>query len=240
MSDEIQRTLNLFHEPGSVVELRLIGLKNNRFRPSNASGYFTDFDEAAELATRYEAERHPESICFTFNSINPRLLARSPELITEHLSKTTSDNDVIRRRWLLVDFDPDRPSGVSSTDDELEAARCVAQQARDWLIERHSFPEPIEAMSGNGWHLMFPIDLPNSPESKVMIENNLQAIAAHIGDGDSGVSVDTSVSNASRVAKLYGTMARKGYEMPGMPHRRSQIVHVPDSLQISNHGGETR
>lgn len=47
MKDQILRTLNLFHEPGSVVELRLIGLKNGRYRPSNASGYFTDFEKAA-------------------------------------------------------------------------------------------------------------------------------------------------------------------------------------------------
>lgn len=240
MKDQILRTLNLFHEPGSVVDLRLIGLKNGRYRPSNASGYFTDFGKAAELAAHYESTRQPESICFTINSINPRLLARSPEQITEHLSKTTSDHDVIRRRWLLVDVDPDRPSGVSSTQEELEAARSVAQQARDWLIERFCFPEPIEAMSGNGWHLMFPIDLPNSPESTVTIANDLQAIAARFGGGDTGVSVDTSVSNAARVVKLYGTMARKGHEMPGIPHRRSEIVHVPDSLQNSNQEGGTR
>ena len=54
MKGQILRTLNLFHEPGSVVELRLIGLKNGRYRPSNASQFFTDGRNRIRMSGRWK------------------------------------------------------------------------------------------------------------------------------------------------------------------------------------------
>jgi hypothetical protein len=54
MKDQILRTLNMFHEPLSVVELRLIGLKNGRHRPVNASGFFTDGRNRIRLFGRWK------------------------------------------------------------------------------------------------------------------------------------------------------------------------------------------
>src|SRR5262249_32077297 len=44
---------------------------------------------------------------------------------------------------------------------------------------------------------------------------------------DDAVKVDTSVSNAARIWKLYGTMACKGDSTPDRPHRMASILHVP-------------
>ena len=44
--------------------------------------------------------------------------------------------------------------------------------------------------------------------------------------------VDASVSNASRITKLYGTMTRKGHDTNECPHRRSELIYVPDYLEV--------
>ena len=41
--------------------------------------------------------------------------------VMPHAKHTTGDTDVVRRRWLLTDFDPIRPTGIGSTDEEHEA-----------------------------------------------------------------------------------------------------------------------
>jgi hypothetical protein len=238
MSKDIYRTLRLFHPTGGVVEIRVLGIPG-RGRPHMASGYFTDFREAARQAVRYDREKSPLGIYFTPNCLNPAVLARSPEKITEYATDTTSDHDVIHRQWLLIDIDPDRPTGIPSSDEELEAARIVGQQVRDWLMNQHGFLEPIEAMSGNGWHLMFPIDLPNSLDATERVKGVLHAAASRFGGDNTPaglptVTVDTSVCNPGRLTKLYGTKVRKGHAIEGRPLRRSQIIRVPDALNISD------
>jgi len=240
---EIYRTLTLFHEPGSVIEIRVLGIPD-RGKPHQASGYFTDFQTAAKAVASCDAFRSPSGIYFVMNRLNPALLARSPDRLTDYPQATTSDADIIQRQWLLIDVDPDRPKGISSSDEELNAARIVAGDARDWLRTEAQFLEPIEAMSGNGWHLLFPIDLPNDQESTATVKSILAAVAATFGadktpDGLPKVTVDTAVFNPSRITKLYGTVARKGYEIGGRPHRRSEIVSVPDYLKPQAEKGES-
>jgi hypothetical protein len=241
MIHELYRTLRLFHEQGDVAEIRILDIPG-RGRPYQAAGYFTDFRKAAELAAEYDRKRKPSGIYFPFNFLNPALLARSPERITDYQRDTTSDVDITKRLWFLVDVDPVRPKGIPSSDEELEASRIVAHEVRDFLMSEHSFYEPVEAMSGNGWHLLFPIYLQNTELSTRIVKSILQAAAARFGGpntpaGLPSVTIDTSVFNASRITKLYGTVARKGHEIPGRPIRRSKLVYVPDYLEPAEDGG---
>ena len=231
----IYRSLCLFHTPESVLEVRILGIPG-RGRPHNASGYFTDYRKAASQIVGFDLNRNPTGIYFTFNAVNPALLARSPDCVTEYLSDTTCDRDIIRRKWLLIDIDPDRPKGIPSSDEELESARTVGQGVRDWLFEEHGFFEPVEAMSGNGWHLLFPVDLANDDASTQAVKGVLEATAARFGGdrtpaGLPRVTVDTAVFNAARITKLYGTLVRKGHGIAGRPQRRSRLVYVPDYLE---------
>ena len=66
---------------------------------------------------------------------------------------------------MYIDLDPDRPAAVSSTDEQHAAAKAVAEHCRDWLHHDCGWPDPIFANSGNGWHLLYRIDLPNDKES---------------------------------------------------------------------------
>lgn len=241
---QIRRTLALFHQPGDTVETRVVGIPSLRGKPHNAAGYFRDFDAAAEAAAEYEMKRRPAAIYFVMNRCDPALYARSPDCITDYLEQTTTDHDIKRRRWLLVDVDPTRPAGIGSTDEQLAAAYAVAESIREWLMER-GWPEPIIAMSGNGYHLLFPINLPNNKRSAAMISGILKALDAQFSakrdadeeqdaeeDGQILIGIHMTVFNAARITKLYGTMVRKGHSTAEQPHRRSEIIYVPDYLDV--------
>lgn len=227
-----ERALSVLHPPGSTVELRFLGIKG-KGRPYNAVGYYRDFAKAGRDIAEIET-RGFDGAYTVLNRITDDLFSRSPDQITDYPKATTTDADIIRRQWLPIDVDPVRPSGVSSTDDELQAAENLAADVRDWLTETHGWPEPIEAMSGNGWHLLFGIDMPNDQESKTLIENILKAAKAEAEKRQPAdaprCTVDTTVFNAARIFKLYGTMAGKGFDTPERPHRRSYLAYVPDQL----------
>lgn len=168
------------------------------------------------------------------NRLNPDLLARYANKTVKYAEATTTDGDILQRRWLLVDLDPKRPSGISSTDEELEAAGQMAQDVKDHLCGELHWLEPVEALSGNGWHLLFPIDLPNDSASTELVKKTLLGLESKFNTGTSGVGVDTSVFNAARITKLYGTTARKGSDVPRRPHRQSRIMCVPDNLELAS------
>ncbi len=124
-----------------------------------------------------------------------------------------------------MDFDPVRPSGVSATDAEKKAARQRALEAREFLREI-GWPEPVVGDSGNGYHLLYRIELPNDRESLELVKGTLEALAFRFSDR--AVEVDTTTCNAARIWKLYGTTARKGDDTEDRPHRRSRLLQVPE------------
>ena len=142
---------------------------------------------------------------------------------------TTSDADILRRRWLPIDIDPLRPSGVSSTDEEHGLALAKADEVARWMAGL-GFPEPIRADSGNGAHLLYRIDLPNDDAATALVKSCLVTLDALFSD--ERVTVDTANFNAARIWKLYGTVSRKGDSTPERPHRRSRIISAPDEQTI--------
>src|SRR5262249_10407498 len=155
----IHRTLTLLHEPGSVVELRIL----NAGRNGTVSGYFTDRDKLAASAAQWSGQA--PGVYVTLNPCNSDLLARAANHIMMRARHTTADANILHRRWLPVDFHPARPSGISSTDAEHTAALEQAAKCRGWLQE-HGWPAPVSADSGNGAHLLYRIDLPNDKTSQ--------------------------------------------------------------------------
>jgi len=205
--------------PGQVVELRILGI--GRRAGHTASGWFNDYAALCEAALRYESQRAPEGVYVTLNPVHEACLARSPNAVREWVKTTTSDKDILRRHWLPVDIDPVRPSGVSSTDAELEAAKAVARSVAAWLEGEFGFPPGVRACSGNGVHLLYRVDVANDDEGKKTVAACLAALSGKF-TSDS-VLVDRSNVNAARIWKLYGTVARKGEALPDRPHRRSSL-----------------
>ena len=136
---------------------------------------------------------------------------------------------MIRRRWLLIDCDPVRPSGISSSDQEH--GRAIATACGIWDDLRSiGWPDPVVCDSGNGAHLLYRLDLANTPAVTQSIKATLAGIAQHSAPDD--VAVDVNVYNASRITKLYGTITRKGDHTQERPHRRSRILEIPDELKV--------
>ncbi len=224
MSEEFRRAVEKLSAPGDVREIR--ALKNG----TTAAGYFDD--AAALVREAGKLEEQGFTVYITANPAHPALLARAENKIKRSMRETTSDRDILRRRWLLIDCDPVRPAGVSATDDEKGAAMQRAREIWNYLRDE-GWPEPLVGDSGNGAHLLCSIDLPNDPESLQLVRGVLEALSFKFSDGL--VSVDTGMHNAARITKLYGTTARKGDSTEDRPHRASKLLKVPDErIEVSS------
>jgi len=224
---EVIRALNLFVGSGGIAEIRIMNAFGVKGR--NDSGYFDNFAQAAGALQQYAMSPKNPGIYFVLNPFDAELMARASNRFQERANDTTQDVDIKSRRWFFIDCDPKRKTGISSTEAEWEAAKKKAEAVAQWLFDEFSFPEPILCSSGNGFHLHYKIDLPADDESRDMIKACLRALAAKFDDD--AVTIDTKVFNAARICKLYGTMARKGDHTDHRPHRMSQILDAPESLE---------
>ena len=232
---DVERFLRVI-QPDGVYEIRVINCPD---RPggsflSTASGYFSDPVLAAKAVADLE-RLNPPAVYVSVNPVANSMLARAANRIIHRTKKTTTKTDVVRRRWLFIDIDAIRPSGVSSTDDELAAALDLAETLRSELIAE-GWPEPLRGMSGNGAYLFWRIDLPNDDDAEVLVKRVLIELARRFNTA--GAEVDLSPHDANRICKVLGTVARKGDPIIGMagfedrPHRQSWFIEPAEDLRI--------
>jgi len=214
--DLILQSCAALFAPGQVTELRVLDVDGREKK--TAAGWFDDWDKLADHALKYE-KRSPYGIYVVANPLHTGCLARLGNSTKDWVKTTSSDRDIIRRNWLLIDLDTDRPSNVSSTDAELQVAIDRAKVIIAWLEDELAFSPGIRAHSGNGIHLMYRVDLPNDDASEKLVHECIAAIGAK--HGGNGILIDQTVFNAARIWKLYGTIARKGESTADRPHRRS-------------------
>jgi len=104
---------------------------------------------------------------------------------------------------LLLDIDPiDKKDGA--TPEQLKAAMLVTKLTRKWFIT-HGCAPPHQAASGNGFHLLYSIDLP------IERADDIHRLLIHLNTmfGTDIVKVDEVVFNPARVTRLYGTFNHK-------------------------------
>ena len=65
------------------------------------------------------------------DALTPDTTINPVELVRTY--NTAADAHIARREWLLLDFDPPRPTDTNSTDTEKAAAHQQAEQCRDEL-----------------------------------------------------------------------------------------------------------
>lgn len=220
---EIKRAINALKEPNDLFEIRVPGA-------ATYSGYFTDTATAIKELSRLNLTGR--NVFITLQNIDKACYSREQHdrMIKIYRQPTTSDGNIKAYEWLLIDLDPERPAGVSSSDEELKEAGETAKRVIGYL-GRHNFTEPIIAMSGNGYHLLYKIDLANTDENKSIVEKALKALDMLFST--KAVKVDTSVFNPARISKLYGTTAQKGANTEERPHRMSKLIRVPDQIQTT-------
>jgi hypothetical protein len=220
--ESVRQSIKLFLRPESITELRIPKAGRERV----ISGYFSDpdrlFSAVSDLNGKFSG------IYTTINEPLSDLLARSANTVKPFASSTTGDAEILRRNWLLLDFDPDRPAGISSTDTEHAEAITKARSVRSSLSSE-GWPMPVLGDSGNGAHLLYSIELENTTETSNLIRSVLQAI--HLRYSTKTVKTDLAVFNASRISKIYGTLVKKGDSTSDRPHRVSRILNLPNPIR---------
>src|SRR4029077_18500161 len=131
--------------------------------------------------------------------------------LTPYIDVTTADTQVIRRDNLLIDADAVRTSETSATDAERDAALRRSADVMEFLSALH-FPLPLVGDSGNGGHLVYKLDLPPTEEFTLLLHEFLEALARRFSD--KAVTIDAKVFNLARITKIFGTLARKGSNVP--------------------------
>ncbi|HLH23488.1 MAG TPA: hypothetical protein VK066_13280 [Chloroflexota bacterium] len=222
-----------FAVPGEVYEVRVPKTRQEgacRFW-GTASGYFND--RAAFIAAVAPITgRDAEMVYITLNPVKRDLLARAHNRLRDKVSTTTTDEAVRYRSRLLIDVDPKRPTGISATEAEMQAALAVRDQIEAYLTDA-GWPLPLyRAMSGNGGALVYRIDLPNDDEATALVKRCLEALAAAFDNA--AVQIDTGVYNAARLTKVIGTVAAKGDDSPdlGRVWRLASAEFTPDTGSV--------
>lgn len=223
---QIRLWWQVFKGDGRLVEIRLLGT-------STYSGYFKDVDMLITALRPYldynNAKYYGQlQAYFTLNDIDDDLYGREQhDKFVKRPKVTTSDGNVIRRRFIMLDFDACRVAGVSANDQEFEKAHMKAVDVYRYLMGQ-GFKEPIITTSGNGWHEYLTCDMPNDDEHNELVKNFLKSLGNMFSDEH--VEIDEKVYNPARVDKMIGSWAKKGSDTQDRKWRIAKIVKVPQDL----------
>lgn len=227
--EEIIRALTLWFQPGDVFEIRALkAITPARQFEHTESGYF-DYDHIRDAADAIGQIRFSAGVYVTVNPVKRDLLARAVNRIRyQKDAPTTADSNILRRKWLLIDCDPVRESGIASSEEEHLAAIEKAKEIRN-ILTAEGWPLPILIDSGNGAHLIYRIDLPTDDAGLV------QKVLDTLGKASSKlVEIDASVFNPARIVRIPGTMNCKGDDADGSacgrPHRMAKLLEVPSGI----------
>ena len=158
VEEEVRTALALLAGPKGVFEIRAIKAQlRGSPQVGPISGYF---DNAQACVTRLSELHKATGIYITLNPVKPALLARCVNRLSyAERDSTTKDHHIQERKWLLLDVDPERPSGISASDEGKAAAKYKAREIYGYLKGR-GWPKPVITDSGNGYHLVYLLDHP--------------------------------------------------------------------------------
>lgn len=215
--EEFQTAINAYEKQDKLFELRYL---NTQY--GTISGYFNDIDSAYREICRYSNE----TVYFSLNELDERLIARSNNHLTKYAKHTTKNSEIVSYNFLHVDCDPVRPAGIQATDCERSCAYSRLIDVIEFLNDDFAFPDPIVVFSGNGYTADYYLrGLKNTKENVRLIADVLQALSEMYSDDMA--TIDTSVGNPSRIIKFPGTISKKGDETASRRHGFSKFVFVP-------------
>ena len=215
---------DVFKKDHPLTEVRILG------QGKTYSGYFTDPDVMLSQLRNYDGL----GIYATINEVKESCYGRAQhDVIAQKPKSTTNDSDIERRRWILLDFDPERPSDTNASDAEIKYAEMKMRQVYKFLRDE-GFNAPVVAFSGNGYHLYYSVSIANYAETTEKVKSFLNALDMLFSDEK--VKIDTSVFNASRIAKIIGTTSNKGANTAERPQRLSRFIHIPDRVEETDFG----
>ena len=219
----IRQWYDIFKDNHELVEIRILDPATRK----TYSGYFTDIETLLEAIKPYDRS----AIYFTLNVIDYACYSREQrDRISTKVKSTTSDGEIIERKWCLIDVDCEKPSDTNSSDEEKELAKSVVNNVYKFLRDE-GFESPIVCDSANGFHLLYKQAMNSTPENTETMKRFLQVLDMFFSTDK--VKIDCSTFNPSRICKLYGTYSRKGSDTPERPQRCSSILKVPSEIKIT-------
>lgn len=219
----LRQTIQKLKPNNELFEVRIIS-KGNRKRI--ISGYFTSIDTLIQQFDTIDPRN--TNMYITINKVNEDCYSRAQHDCFRQTDTNTQDSEIEAYEWLFIDLDPIRVTDISSSDKELEASKVLCDKVYDYM-KGLGFKEPIRAMSGNGYHLLYKIALDNTEENVSLVERCLYNLSAMFSN--EVVKIDVVNYNPSRICKLYGTLAQKGANTQKRPHRMAQIISMPGVIE---------
>lgn len=217
----IRQWYDVFKDNKELVEIRILDPNTKK----SYSGYFTDIETLLKAIKPYEQC----NIYFTLNVIDDACYSREQhDKISTRPKSTTSDNEIIARKWCLIDVDCEKPSDTNSTDEEKELAKQVVNNIYKFLRDE-GFEQPVICDSANGFHLLYKQAMISSPQNTETMKKFLQVLDMYFSTDK--VKVDCTTFNPSRICKLYGVISRKGANTKERPQRESKILRVPQEVR---------
>ena len=244
----IDEAIRVLHPGGEAFEIRIIGAG----KAGTVAGVFDDPVAAAAQVARYDGL--VEACYITLNPLKATVAVTNR--LEKNVFGAVNGEMIDRRSWLLFDFDPERldpatgaplfqrdpTTGEVAVDKhgnpkklkcpssaaELGAALALRDQVASYLTAA-GWPPPLKAMSGNGGHLLYRVDLPNDAKSGALVAAVLKAAAARFGTEE--VALDGAVYDPNRIVKVYGTTPNKGRASEDRPYRRSYLEDQVADLQ---------
>lgn len=217
-ASEIKKWHGIFKRDNELFEIRILGDRT-------WSGYFYDVETAIKALEPFDNA----NIYYSINEVKSACASRDQFNCFKQVKGTaTSKQDIEHRWWLPIDVDCERPSGVSSTEEEKAKAHKKAQDVFVFLRE-NGFCTPVVCDSSSGYHILYPIDMDNNQESEDCIKAFLEILANNFTD--ESVKIDTVLHDANRILRLSGTYGRKGRSTKERPHRLAKILSVPSEIK---------
>jgi len=225
--------LNAFFADNETCEIRVLGAgRNNK---TVLSGFFQR-ENFNKITTEIKKLNNAYGgIYFTPNPVANELTALANNRLVAG-AKSTSDNDVIDYRWLLIDVDAVRRangtgarlSGIPATETEREHAHVLFNTIIN-LFDRNG----IFVDSGNGYQAYYRVN----GLTAEFAHNFLIALSKKYNNENA--EVDVSVHNPARIMRLPSTWNRKGDGTTERRHRQAEVISdlqydilTPDYLSI--------
>ncbi len=221
--------------PDEWIELQAIEMRKPAalgLRGRTAAAHGRGLDALVDLlaeADDPEAGLDAQGLYLVPNKIASGVEARTTPRTWTSIESGTSDRDILARRCLYIDCDPNRPSKIQANRTESAASRDLCQRIYTRLVKILGREDALGlGFSGSGFQIHIALDaIPSSLASEDEPSRLIKEILTFLDAtyGNAAANVDTSVFDPKRIAPAWGTFKRKGASgHADRPWRRTAFV----------------